>query len=112
MKTKTSFLVICLLIAIKCISQEDASPFRPWQLISLSGQVRARGTYRESETNYSSKETEAYLNGVLQLRTLSYFVHPDFMLVNLSGTYNPETTRNNYIGVPDVFPEEKFQSYD
>jgi hypothetical protein len=111
-KRESYILCLFLLIAAGCFSQDDSSPFRPWQLISISGQARARGTYRESETNFGGKETDAYLNGVLQLRTQSYFIHPNFMLVNLSGTYNPETTRSSYIGVPDYSEKTNSQGLD
>lgn len=86
-------------------SQDAPSPFRIWKLVAISGEVRVKGTYREFELIRnkinSSTQKDYYLNGLLHINTKSFFVHPNFMLVNFSGTYNPITRKNKYIGIPE-----------
>lgn len=93
-----------LLTGLNGFSQTGHSPFRAWQLTSLSGQAYIKGNYRESEisiNDLTSKQTETYLNGIFQVRSQSFFVHPNFVLVNFNGIYNPETRRSQFIGIPE-----------
>jgi len=103
---------LLLILALGSAGQDDNQAFRAWQLLSYSGQIRARGTYRETESTGESKETEAYLTGLFQLHTQSYFIHPNFMILNFGGTYNPETTRSSYIGIPDYAEKTNSQGLD
>lgn len=89
------------MLCLSGVSQNGSNPFKVWQLTGYSGELRLRGTYRESEIQHYNRKNDYYLNGMLQLRTRSFFVHPDFMTVNADATYNPETRRENYIGIPD-----------
>jgi len=84
-------------------AQSDMHQFRPWQLMSYSGQINLRGNYRETESwlkDAYTKNSDAFLNGIFQLRTQSFFVHPNFMTLNLNGIYNTNALRNNTIGIP------------
>lgn len=104
MKAKKHILYYFLLLCLSGFSQSQPSPFKIWQLTALSGEASLRGNYKESEANinnYYTKQNGSYLNGVFQVSTQSFFVHPNFMLLNLSATYNPQTRRDNYLTVPD-----------
>jgi len=86
------------------VAQNEATAFKFWQLTSLSGKVLLRGNYRESEYSigdYSVRQTDAFFNGLFQVRTKSFFLHPNFCEVRLNADYNPQSRRDNYIGIPD-----------
>ena len=96
-------------------SQENESHFRAWKLMSISGEAGVKANYRQSEfgkTNFYIRQNDAYINGLLQLRTLSYFVHPNFVLVNLNANYNPETRRSSYVGLPDFTEKLNRDGFD
>ncbi len=92
-------------MAMKGYSQETRSPFMIWRLLSISGEARVRGSYREFEyardNSNSITQKNYYANGMLHVNTNSFIIHPNFMLLNVSGTYNPITRKNKYIGIPD-----------
>lgn len=89
------------MLCLSGVSQNGSNPFKVWQLTGYSGEVRLRGTYRESEVRGFNRKNDYYLSSMMKLQTRSFFVHPDFMTVNADATYNPETRRENYIGMPD-----------
>ncbi len=100
-----------ILSALSASSQTDPSPFQVWRLMHYSGEARLRGTYRAYTTtrdNYQSSQTDMYLNGLFHINTKSYFVHPNFMLVDFNATLNPMTRKDSYIGAPDY--SEKYAS--
>ncbi len=105
-----------LLLSVCGFSQTAAkSPYRFWRLTAYSGQASIRANYRAAEYHvgeYNSKQKEAYFNGILQVRTQSFFVHPNFMLVTLNGIYNPQTRRNSYVGVPDYSEKVNSEGID
>jgi hypothetical protein len=102
-----NIVFILLLITATCenvYSQQDRSPFTPWKLTSYSGQISLKGNYRSYENtigDITDKQTENFLNAIIQLNTQSYIIHPNFLLLNVNGIYNPETRRRQYIGIPD-----------
>ncbi len=115
MKAKKYIVYSFLLLSLNGYSQNNSSPFKVWQLTAFSGQARIAGNYRESQSNMgemNNKQSDAYLNGVFQVRTQSFFVHPNFMQVNLNGTYNPETRRQYYIGVPNFSEKSNNEGVD
>ena len=104
MKSKRYILYCFLLISLAGFSQSDPAPFKFWQLTSLSGQVLLRGNYYMNElTNgdVTTRQTDAFFNGIFQIKTKSFFVHPNFMDVTFNAIYSPETRRDNYVGIPD-----------
>lgn len=86
-------------------AQQPGSMFRAWKLLSYTGEVRLRGTYRDFTTNRDnaglSSQQDYYFNGLLHLNTKSFILHPNFMLLDVSGTFNPVTRKDKYIGIPD-----------
>ncbi len=75
-----------------------------WRLTSLSGEIKARGLYREQRLYrgdfYDFQETRL-LQGGIALKTSSYFFHPNFLKLDVDGEYNPEKHLENYLVVPD-----------
>ena len=72
--------------------------------MSVYGTVKlgAQYRYQEGTTNeiYDIRESPLYYGGIL-LNTSSYFWHPNFMTLDLSGEYNPEKNQDIYLTVPD-----------
>lgn len=96
-------------------SQPIDNTFQFWRLARISGQANVRANYREYESIFSesvSKHDERFLNGLLQLRTQSFFIHPNFMVLDLNGTYNPESARSNFIGEPGTSESSHNQGFD
>ena len=115
MKHQKYILLILVLFGLNAFAQSDQSPFKIWRLTALSGQANIRGNYRESRIangSFENMHSESYINGILQLRSQSYFVHPNFMLVSLNGIYNPETRRSTYIGIPDYSEKSNNEGWD
>jgi len=102
-KTKKYILCFFLLLSLSASSQNSPSPFKVWGLLSFSGEVKVRGTYREykSKGSYIASQKGAFVTGMIRVNTKSFFVHPNFMVLDLSANYNPETTRSSYIENPD-----------
>ena len=93
-----------VLLRMITVSQNEVKPFKFWQLTGLSGKAMFRGNYRTSETSngdYYARRADAFFNGLFQVRTKSFFIHPNFCEVRLNADYNPQSRRDNYIGVPD-----------
>ncbi len=93
-----------VLLRVITVSQNEATPFKFWRLTGLSGKVLLRGNYRESEStlgDYKVRQTDAFFNGLFQVRTKSFFLHPNFCDVRLNADYNPQSRRDNYVGIPD-----------
>ncbi|MFI5150496.1 MAG: hypothetical protein ACHQRM_12235 [Bacteroidia bacterium] len=111
-KKAVRVFILFLLPAMSCPGQDDNIPFKAWQLMSYSGQIRGRGTYRETQSNGEGNAAESYFTGLFQLRSQSYIIHPNFMLLNFGGTYNPESTRSSFIGVPDYAEKTNSQGLD
>lgn len=100
-----NYILFCFLgLHFALVSQNDQPSLKIWQLTGYSGQVRLRGNYRQSEYttgDITSRQTDAYFNGIIQLRTKSFFGHPNLCDVKFNAIYNPQTKRDNYVGIPD-----------
>ena len=104
MKKRFHILYILLTLSGWSFAQSVQSPFTIWKLTSITGQANLKGNYRTFTSTVNDivdKQNERFANAIIQVRAQSYFVHPNFMLVNVNALYNPETRRRNYIGVPD-----------
>lgn len=85
-------------------NQNTMNSFRFWRLASLSGEIRAKGLYREqerTENGFGDRQFGQYLTGGVLLKTKSYFVHPNFLVFDADGGYFPEKNIDNYIVLPD-----------
>lgn len=111
MKPSKYIFLFFLLITFSGYSQ-----FKVWQLTSYSAQIGLRGTYRESVSKSNglkvSKQSGGLFNGNLNVRTKSYFVHPNFMEVTLNGNYSPYLSQEFYIAAPDYSEKSNIESVD
>ncbi|MFH0866527.1 MAG: hypothetical protein V1904_10035 [Bacteroidota bacterium] len=85
-------------------SNSKKNEFVFWKLLSISGEVKAKGLYREQQrlTNdiYDTLQ-ETYITGGVLLNTSSYFIDPDFLTFDVDAGYNPESNKEKHIVVPD-----------
>ena len=115
MRKSIHIIIVFFLLAMACYSQ-DGSPFKFWQLTSYSGQVGLRDNFRTMKSSYDNtlvnKSSYDFLNGIFQIRTKSFFIHPNFCEVTLNGIYNPSSLRNTYVGAPDYSERTNTQGFD
>ncbi|MFH6769723.1 hypothetical protein V8G56_13300 [Gaetbulibacter aquiaggeris] len=75
-----------------------------WNLMDLNGKLELLGTYRNtgSKTVGTDNETEnTFWSGRLDVNARSYFWHPNFIVLDVGGTYFPGAGQNNSILQPD-----------
>jgi len=98
------YICVFLLFPVFCFAQGDASICKAWCPSTISGAVKLGGQYRYEEgvTNgiYNYQKSPMLYGGVL-LNTRSYVYHPNFLLLDISAEYNPETRQDDYLVVPD-----------
>ncbi|MBI2966494.1 MAG: hypothetical protein HYY40_01605 [Bacteroidetes bacterium] len=89
--------------------RNGSNGFKVWKLTSLSGEVTAKGFYREYDLDYgasttilSDKQQYTYMMGGALLNAKSFFLHPRFFKLDITAAYYPETNRRNYNVVPDL----------
>lgn len=85
-------------------SQTTERSFYFWKLHSINGEARINGLYREQRRigmNIYDYEKSSYFSGGLFLNMSSSFLNKNFLLLDINGGYMPETSRNNFIVVPD-----------
>lgn len=78
--------------------------FGPWHLTHLSGEAKLNGNYREqsvSRKNYDDKQNSYLLSGGLKLLTKHNIINENFITFFINGEYNPETSKKNYVVIPD-----------
>ena len=104
MKAKTFILFYFLLLYSNSFSQNNPNGFQFWRLTSFSGEARIRGLYREQEVirgDFIDKQKSSLLSGGALLNTKSFFLHPNFLILDVDASYYPETSRNDFIVVQD-----------
>ncbi len=97
-------LPIILVLSGHVFSQNGDNALHFWRFSSISGEARLKGLYREQERiglDFYEYQKSSYLSGGLLLNTQSSILHPNFLILNLSAGYMPETSRDNFIEVPD-----------
>ncbi|MEN8247289.1 MAG: hypothetical protein ABFS32_00025 [Bacteroidota bacterium] len=99
-------IVTILLITIIChqVFAQQTNEFRAWKLTNYSGYVGIRGFYREQERvlkNFEEYSYYPFLYGGIALNTNSYVLHPNLLLLNIGGEYNPGTANQRYTVSPD-----------
>jgi hypothetical protein len=102
---KVTFIILTgLIISWQGLAQEAPPTFRVWQLTHYTGSVGLRGFYRDQKrtisniTDYSVYPT---LYGNILLNTQSYLGHPNLLLLDIGGEYNPGLDQQTYTVSPD-----------
>ena len=97
-------IVLLLIIPVPGVSQNYSMSRRFWALNSLSGAVNLGAGYRYQE-GYSNEiynyQKSSRVYGGLMLNTNSYFLHPDFITLDLGGEFNPILGKDLYLVIPD-----------
>lgn len=99
-------LVLPLILVLSCIafSQNSDRSFYFWKLHSISGEARLNGLYREQERiglDFYEYQKSSYLSGGLLLKTKSSILNENFLDIDIDAGYMPETSKDNFITVPD-----------
>ena len=101
---KIYIIGILLLYSGLSFSQYGYYPKKFFQPISLNGHVKFGGEYRyEAGTTNEVYDYEKapLVNAGFLLNTTSYFWHPNFLILDLGGEFNPEYTNADYLVIPD-----------
>ena len=92
------------LIGWQGFGQSQTSQFRFWKLTSYSGSLGIRGFYREQErvlNNLIDYSEYPFVSGAIKLNTKSYIGHPNLLLLEVGGEYNPGSSQQTYTVSPD-----------
>jgi len=103
-KKYTILLPILLVLSCNAFSQNQDNSLYFWKLNSISGEARLNGLYREQERiglNINEYQKSSYLSGGLFINTKSSILNPNFLELDLDAGYMPETSRDNFIIIPD-----------
>lgn len=88
----------------QCFAQSKSSDFKAWQLTSYSGNVGLMSFYRVQErilNNVVDYSKYPLVYGKFSLYTKNYIVHPNLLLLDIGGEYNPGANRQTYTVSPD-----------
>lgn len=78
--------------------------FSFWKLLSISGEVRLKAYYRTQErvtNDITDTQEETSISGGFLINTSSYFVHPNFMLLDVNAAYYPERYSEKHLIIPE-----------
>jgi len=93
-----------LLLAGQSLAQNNPTGFQAWKLTSYSGYVGIRGFYREQErvlNNVIDYSQFPFVYGGIGLNTRSFIGHPNLLLLDIGGEYNPGVSQQTYTVSPD-----------
>jgi hypothetical protein len=85
--------------------QVSKVPIKFWGLQSIGGVVGFEGEYKtqdiELRSNYSDNLKSSKIIGQIGLNTQSYFYHPNLISLDTEMEYNPGTSKDKYLIIPD-----------
>jgi hypothetical protein len=85
--------------------QVSKVPIKFWDLQSIDGVIGFEGEYKtqdiELRSNYSDNLKSSKMVGKLGLNTQSYFYHPNLISLDTEMEYNPGTSKDKYLIIPD-----------
>ena len=85
-------------------SQKAERSFYLWKLHSFSGEASFNGLYRAQERsglNIYENQKSSYFSGGVLLKTNSSILNQNFLILDIDAGYMPETSRDNFIIIPD-----------
>jgi hypothetical protein len=104
---KTTYQAIALIILVwpgYVFSQKSSNSLYFWKLHSISGEATLNGFYREQERSgvgIYEYQKSSFLAGGAILKTTSSILHPNFLTLDIEAGYMPETSRDNFLVIPD-----------
>ncbi|WP_242132128.1 hypothetical protein [Aestuariivivens marinum] len=106
--------VIIVGLMIMGIGYAQDTEYQPafWNLMDLNGKIELLGTYRIVNSQISitrNKIENTFWSGRLDVDTQSYVWHPNFMVLNVGGTYFPGAGQNSSLLQPDFAIESVSQ---
>ncbi len=104
MKKYNVILLFLLLIKFNGLAQEPIYSLGLWKISDFSGNIKLNGHYRFLDTKSESiNETQnsLFYSGGIALKTNNYIWHPNFLLLEIGGEYNPGSSIDNYVVTPD-----------
>ncbi len=114
MKIKSLILVFFIATGY-CLAQNQPGSFKPWQLMSYSGTVGIRGFYREQKRVLNNLEDYSkfpFLYGGISLNTQSFIGHPNLLVLDIGGEFNPGLSKQTYTVSPDRSEVLTFKKLD
>ncbi len=98
------FICFLLLLPVLGNTQTYSISRKFWAPISVNGAFQVGGGYRYQE-GYSNDiynyQKSSRLYGGVMINTNSYFLHPNFVTLNLGGEINPMIGKDLYLVIPD-----------
>jgi hypothetical protein len=104
LKKYNVILLFLLLIKFNGLAQEPIYSLGLWKISDFSGNIKLNGHYRFLDTKSESiNETQnsLFYSGGIALKTNNYIWHPNFLLLEIGGEYNPGSSIDNYVVTPD-----------
>ncbi len=98
------FILTSFIISGSSFAQQQPTTFQFWGLTNYSGSVGVRGFYRDQKRtiqNIVDYSTYPYLYGNIVLNTQSYIGHPNLLLLDIGGEFNPGLDQQNFTVSPD-----------
>ena len=95
---------IFLVFSCNAFAQYSNNSLYFWKLHSISGEAIINGHYREQERigmGIYEYQKSSYLSGGMFLKSTSSILHQNFLTLDIDAGYMPETSRDNYIFIPD-----------
>ncbi len=85
-------------------SQKSINSIYFWKLHSISGEATLNGFYREQQRSgvgIYEYQKSSFLSGGAIVKTTSSILHPNFLTLDIEAGYMPETSRDNFLVIPD-----------
>lgn len=84
--------------------KDKNSTFALWKLTDISGEIFLKGQNRSqniARASFKDLQKSSVISGGLLANIKSYIWAPTFMILDISGEYNPEFNKDIYIVIPD-----------
>ncbi|NOX37614.1 MAG: hypothetical protein GXO78_08765 [Calditrichaeota bacterium] len=98
-------LLIVLIFCEGLFAQAYRYSLSWWKIISLRGFLQMEGFYRTREsyfrTNRFEEQQSKKLLGEFSIRAKNYIIHPNFLLLDLEGGYQPISQEDKFLVFPD-----------
>ncbi len=98
-------IVLCLGLQEAAFAQAYRYSLSWWKILSLQGFLQMEGFYRNRESYFRTNRYEELqtrkLLGEFSIRARNYIFHPNFLLLDLEGGYQPLSQEDRFLVFPD-----------
>lgn len=110
---KLTKIYIFLFLSVVIYSQPNKIETKAWQLMSYNGSINLNGQYNQSFSGLRNTNSSNYTyGGGVDISTLSYVWHPNFLTLSISGGYQPQTGEFISSSIPDYFTNLSTKKYN